>query len=89
METQIKSIFKKTYRTVSPAAASYYKTVWLVTMKRSDRTFRHRMIKPKFEDVLLLCHVCDLDLGETLKPFLAQFKNIPAFNKNLQLTIEQ
>ncbi|MFD2521392.1 hypothetical protein [Emticicia soli] len=85
----MKSIFQKTYLTVSPAAASYFRKVWIEQTKLSERTFRNRVKEPELFDVLLFCHVCELDLGEILKPFSTQFKNIPAFNKNVQLTIEQ
>lgn len=88
MKNQNQSIFQKTYLTVSPAAAKYYRQVWLDETKLSERTFRHRLINPELFDLLLFCHVCELDLAQTFKPFLTQFKNIPAFNKNLQLTID-
>lgn len=88
MENKNLSIFQKTYLTVSPATARYFRKVWLEQTKLSERTFRHRLVHPELFDVLLFCHVCELNLSETLKPFCEQFKNIPAFNKNLQLTIE-
>lgn len=88
MKNQNQSIFQKTYLTVSPAAGSYFKKVWLEQTGLSKRTLRYRLIDPELDDVLLFCHVCKLDLGKTLAPFKNKFKNIPAFDENLQLTID-
>ena len=88
MKNQNLSIFQKTYLTVSPAAGSYFKKVWLEQTGLSERTLRDRLKEPLFDDVLLFCHVCKLEVGKPLKPFMSKFKNIPAYDENLQLTID-
>ena len=88
MKNQNQSTFQKTYLTVSPAQANYFKKVWLKETKLSTRSFRHRLNNPELYDVLLFCHVCKQDVAVTLKPFSEQFKNIPAYGEKLQLTIE-
>ena len=87
MKSQNESIFKKTYLTVSPIEAEYFKKVWLELTGLSERTFRNRLVNPELFDVILFSHVCRKDIGDTLKPFLYELRNIPQFNKNLQLTI--
>lgn len=87
MANQHHSIFRKTYLTVSPLEAAYYKKVWLEQTGLSERTFRNRLLKPELYDVLLFSHVCKKDLGYTLKPYLHELRNIPPYNENLQLTL--
>jgi hypothetical protein len=87
MKNQNQSIFQKTYLTVSPAAAKYFKKIWMETTGLSERTFRHRLAHPEMDDILLFCHVCRTDLAETLQPFCDKFKNIPPYKTNLQLSI--
>lgn len=87
MAKQNSSIFRKTYHTVSRAEAEYFKKVWLEHTGLSERTFRNRLINPELGDVLLFIHVCSLEIGETMKPFSEKLKNIPAYKRNLQLTI--
>lgn len=88
MKNQNQSIFQKTYLTVSRLQADYFKKVWLAETGLAERTFRHRLVNPELDDILLFCRVCKLDIGKTLEPFADKFKNIPAFNENLQLTID-
>lgn len=88
MKNQNLSIFQKIYLTVPPVCATYFKKVWLKETGLAERTFRHRLIDPEFDDVLLFCQCCKLDLGTTLAPFKKKFENIPPYGEKLQLRIE-
>lgn len=81
-------ILKKTYLTVSPACFDYFKKVWIVRNQKTERQFYYRMKNPDTKDIILFCHICNVDPLEFIKPLQAELKNIPPFNSSpIQLTL--
>ncbi len=80
--------FEKIYYSVSPLSIKYFNSIWQTKTGKSIRTLKNRLKQetPDFDDAILFCLVCKVDINLIIKPLQEKYKNVVPFDANLQLT---